>query len=95
MTGVRPKPQLSSAPALALLFIRGFLIWFVVPIAVVVDLTSFARFRGASSMGQYLGWVDLNLIALIERTVLRPVVREPMKWASKRNEGSHSPLGHL
>jgi hypothetical protein len=30
--------------------------------------------------GQFLGWVDLNLIALVARIVLRPFFRAPPLW---------------
>jgi hypothetical protein len=84
VTNEPPKAQLSFVPALILLVTRGFLLWFVIPAAIAVYVLSFARSRGTSSLGQYLGWVDLNLIALIERTVLRPVVREPMSWTPRK-----------
>lgn len=34
--------------------------------------------------GLALGWVDLNLVALLERTILRPLFRSPIQWTPRR-----------
>jgi hypothetical protein len=31
-------------------------------------------------MGQFLGWVELNLVAWIEHTILRAAIRSPRAW---------------
>lgn len=63
---------------LVVLLLRGILLWVVIPIAaltwVIVGLR--LRRRGVR-FAQYLGWVDLNLIAVLQRTVARPLVRYP------------------
>jgi hypothetical protein len=66
-----------------LLALRGVLLWIVVPIGIVVwlFLGVILRRRGVT-LGQFLGWLDLNLVSVIERTVLRPWVRSPLSWTS-------------
>jgi hypothetical protein len=31
-------------------------------------------------LGQLIGWADLNLVATIEHTILRPLALEPYPW---------------
>ncbi len=59
----------------AVLVIRGILLWLVVPLAAVswVVLGPFTK----ASLGACIGWFDLNLVAFIQRVLLRPVVRRP------------------
>jgi hypothetical protein len=60
---------------------RGLLLWFVVPVAVVCWLPlALVLRRRTVTFGRFLGWVDLNLIALLERTILRPTRRTPTRW---------------
>jgi hypothetical protein len=68
-----------------LLLIRGVLLWLVVPLAVLlwVILAGQLRRRGVG-LGRFLGWVDLNLIAFLQRTALRPFFAEPIQWISPR-----------
>lgn len=33
---------------------------------------------------QFLGWVDLNLMAFLSRIVLRPLFRDPVPWIGWR-----------
>jgi len=67
--------------ALVLLTVRGLLLWVVVPLGVVawplVVVTS--RKRGVR-LGQFLGWLDLNLTSAIQRTVTRPFFQAPIPW---------------
>jgi hypothetical protein len=66
---------------LAVLLIRGVLLWVVVPAATLVWPIVALRFRRRGvTFGRYLGWVDLNLIACLQRTMLRPLVRAPSDW---------------
>lgn len=61
-----------------LLLVRGILLWPAVPVAGVVWLVAPLRFGARRvSPAQALGFLDLNLAACIERTVLRPFVRQP------------------
>ena len=71
----------SIVGGLAALFIRGTLLWVVVPLATCLwPIIWFrARDRGVT-LGQFLGWVDLNLIVCLQRTVIRPLVRWPADW---------------
>jgi hypothetical protein len=72
----------TSVPAgVALLLARGVLLWIVVPLAFVcwLVLAIPLRRRGVT-LGKFLGWVDLNLVALLGRTILRPIVRTPLDW---------------
>ena len=63
---------------LALLTIRGLLLWFLVPGSFVVWLLGAIWFvpRGAT-LGRFLGWIDINFILTIEETILRPFFPEP------------------
>jgi hypothetical protein len=69
----------SAIGGFALLLIRGVLLWLVVPLAtlswLVVRVGGRAR---AITLGQFLGWMDVNLIACIQRTIVRPLVRFPV-----------------
>jgi hypothetical protein len=60
-----PAPQRNSiAGGLVVLVLRGLLLWLVVPIAVIAWPVVRARQRKSGvSLGQYLGWIDLNLVA--------------------------------
>jgi len=57
---------------LALLILRGLLLWIVIPIAaltwVVVEPVTGTR------LGSCIGWFDQNLLAFIQRVLLRPFV---------------------
>jgi hypothetical protein len=73
--------QNSFTANLVLLFLRGILLWLVVPVATISWLVLWIglRRRGVS-LGRFLGWVDLNLVAALSRTVLRPLFRNPARW---------------
>lgn len=72
----------TSVPAgVALLLVRGVLLWIVVPVAFVCWLVlAVALRRRGVTLGKFLGWVDLNLVAFLGRTILRPIVRTPLNW---------------
>ena len=63
---------------LVLLFIRGFLLWFLIPISVLIWVVGAIWLvpRGAT-FGRFLGWIDNNFIIVLERTILRPFFYEP------------------
>lgn len=66
----------SVVGGLLVLFARGVLLWVVVPIASLVWVLVAIRLRRRGvTFGQYLGWVDVNLVAFLQRTLFRPVVR--------------------
>ena len=83
---------------LVLLVVRGILLWVVVPlgcIAWVID-SPWLHKRGVG-IGQFLGWIDINLIALIQRSLLRPFIRDaaqPWVPARKISEVAHR-IGRL
>jgi hypothetical protein len=58
-----------------LLVIRGILLWVLVPVGSVAWLLTLVRMR--RPLGEFLGWLDSNLIFLLERTVLRPLFPQP------------------
>jgi hypothetical protein len=63
---------------LVILFLRGLLLWVMVPLAalswlVLGPLTT-------ASLGACVGWFDLNLVVLLQRIIL-PLTREPpLAW---------------
>ncbi len=75
------QPRNSAIGGVLVLASRGLLLWVVVPVASVVWLAVALplRKRGVTFF-QYLGWVDLNLIAFLQRGPLRPLVRRPASF---------------
>lgn len=85
-TGAQPQSRLFAIIAgLALLCVRGVLLWIIIPLAALawLPVAVWLRRRGVK-FRQFLGWVDLNLIAFLERTVLRPLFRSPIQWTPAR-----------
>jgi hypothetical protein len=72
---------------LVMLLFRGVLLWLVVPLAALVGVVvkPYRRMMGRPvKTGQVIGWADLNLVALLERGVLRPLFSDPqpfVPWA--------------
>jgi hypothetical protein len=60
--------------------IRGLLLWAVIPLAVLSWVILLPMLRGRAGLARFLGWVDLNLIAALERSILRPLIRDPANW---------------
>lgn len=70
-----------AVAGLLLLLLRGVLLWLVVPVATCTWPVTFVWFRRPRiTLGQFLGWSDLNLMALLSRVVLRPFFRAPLPW---------------
>jgi hypothetical protein len=69
------------AGGLVLLTVRGLLLWVVVPLGVVAwpVVVVPSRNRGVR-LGEFLGWLDLNLTSAIQRTIARPFFGAPMPW---------------
>jgi hypothetical protein len=66
---------------MALLLVRGVLLWAVVPAAFCVwMIVSLRPGRRRVGVGRFVGWVDLNLIAFLERGVLRPLFPTRAEW---------------
>jgi len=75
----------SIVGSLAVLLVRGVLLWVVVPLAAIAwPFVALRLRRRGATFGRYLGWVDLNLIAGLQRTILRPLVRAPSNWVPAR-----------
>ncbi len=65
-----------------LLTVRGLLLWVVLPLGCVagVLVAPWLHKRGIK-FGQFLGWIDINLIVLVQRSLLRPFYRKvPPPW---------------
>ena len=77
---IEPGPRrLPFVVALALLCLRGVLLWVVVPLGSLAWLAGWpAWHRRRVKLAQFLGWLDLNLIAVLERSLLRPFVKDPL-----------------
>ena len=58
---------------LVLLVIRGVLLWLVIPLGLVLWLVTFQWIgKRAVTLGAFLGWLDNNLVYLLQRGLLRP-----------------------
>jgi hypothetical protein len=57
--------------ALALLLIRGIVLWILIPIGFALWLLIFS-WTARVGLGGFLGWLDLNLIAALHRVMVRP-----------------------
>ena len=66
-----------------LLLVRGHLLWIALPLATLMWVLrgpyAIVR-RRPLKLGAMLGWVDLNLIAILTRSILRPFAREPVRF---------------
>lgn len=76
--------QLYWATALVLLTIRGVLLWIVMPVGFVAWLF-FHSWIQRAALGECLAWYDVNLIAFIQRVLLRLLITEPtVEWVPAR-----------
>ena len=81
----RSNVRLPISVALILLGIRGVLLWLVVPLSLIAWPCLWPILRRHNiRLGQFLGWVDLNLISTIEHSILRPLIKVPLPWTSTR-----------
>jgi hypothetical protein len=65
--------------------VRGVLLWLVIPVVAVCWLPlAFPLRRRGVTFGRFLGWVDLNLVAALQRSILRPLFRRPIRWTPVR-----------
>jgi len=62
---------------LLLLVCRGLLLWIVVPLSVLAWPVAALLSRGVT-LGKWLGWVDLNLVSLLQRTIFRRFFSDPV-----------------
>lgn len=65
------RSALGGISVFALLVVRGLLLWIVIPVGFVVWLL-FGWILGAGP-GQFLGWVDVNLIAALQRVLVHRI----------------------
>lgn len=70
---------------LSLLVVRGLLLWIAIPLGVVGWLVLLPWLRARITLGQFLGWIDINLVAGLERSLLRPLFRHPLSWIRARD----------
>ena len=73
MTDPSWKPPVGPDEAVAgalLVLLRGILLWILVPGGVIVWL-SFVGWSGVT-LGNFLGWLDYNVIVLLQKSVFRP-----------------------
>jgi len=61
-----------------LLTLRGLLLWIVVPLGTLAWLVSVTFTR--RSLAVFLRWSDVNLVAALESTILRPLFPQPVRW---------------
>ncbi|ANJ28384.1 hypothetical protein ATC03_18450 [Agromyces aureus] len=57
--------------AFALLVIRGVLLWILIPVGFVLWLVIFG-WSARVGLGNFLGWLDLNLTAALQRALGLP-----------------------
>jgi hypothetical protein len=76
-----PSPRVPLAAGVTLLLLRGVLLWVVIPVATCVwmIIRTVGRHRRLT-LGQFVGWADLNLTAGLQRTALRPLFATPARW---------------
>jgi hypothetical protein len=81
MSEQSPEFRLPLVSGLIFLCVRGALLWLVVPLGFLTWLIGWPLWhqRGVG-LGKLLGWADLNLAAAIQRSILRPLVRYPLRW---------------
>lgn len=65
------REALGDLSALALLLVRGILLWIFIPIGFALWLLVFS-WTARLGLGEFLGWLDLNLIAALHRVMVRP-----------------------
>ena len=69
-------------PEVGVIFVtvRGWLLWIVMPCGFVAWATYY-WWRRKASLGQCLGWFDLNVGAFLQRKVLRRFIPHPsLRW---------------
>jgi len=89
-TGRQP---LEPLPALLMLFSRALLLWILIPLGFAAWVLGSPWFLLKHvSLGQFLGWLDLNLCVALQRGPLRPFIAKPrVKWipGSKMHQTEH------
>lgn len=76
-----PELRFRIFTGLILLLIRGVVLWLLIPLVSLFWIFGWFYWRRRRvSLGQMLGWADINLIAAIQRGLLRPLIRYPSVW---------------
>lgn len=65
------REALGDLSALTLLLVRGVTLWIIIPIGFAFWLLVLS-WTARVSLGEFLGWLDLNLIAVLHRVMVRP-----------------------
>jgi hypothetical protein len=76
------SPLSGQISGLLVLIVRSFLLWAVIPLGFIAWLffLPWLRKRGAS-LGQFLGWIDLNVVAMLQRLMaVRIVEGHELRW---------------
>jgi hypothetical protein len=84
-----PRASLSLPAGLLVLLSRGVLLWLVVPIAFITWLFALSWRRTArATLGECVGWFDVNLVAFLQTFVFSPLIPEPLAhylpWSEMR-----------
>lgn len=66
------REALGDVSALALLVVRGLLLWILIPVGFVLWLVIFG-WSARVGLGAFLGWLDLNLTVALQRILVLPV----------------------
>jgi hypothetical protein len=70
--------SMSPIAGLFLLVVRGVLLWLVIPIGSIAwVLTLSLPFRRGVSLSHFLAWIDINLLAVVQKTLLCPLIPQP------------------
>ncbi|MBN9633612.1 MAG: hypothetical protein J0I18_23940 [Actinobacteria bacterium] len=67
-----------------LVLLRGLLLWLLIPLGTVAWILT--HWVSRTGLGNFLGWLDNNMIAVLQRTVFRVGFPEPScRWVRFRN----------
>ena len=85
------REALGDLSALAPLLVRGILLWIIIPIGFALWLLAVSS-TVRPGLGEFLGWLDLNLIAALHRAMVRPLnqIKSRVR-ASGPNPDRHPP----
>jgi hypothetical protein len=91
VVGARGLSVVEVVAGTALLLVRGVFLWLLVPLGVCLWLVMVLVGRADVGLGELLGWMDLNLVASLQRSVFRPFYRERGSWIpfSKIHDVAH------
>jgi hypothetical protein len=72
---------------LGLLFARGFLLWIEIPVMFLTWILGYPiwQYRRGVSLGQLIGWADLNVTAALKQSLFRPGFVTPLSFVPLRD----------